>query len=262
MNERQRLGIRDIPKAVVGKVSGEFILKGTGIELVDPNNYLAIAQEYLEKGPVVVAFSHFDDDYAVWGKFSRTLTSLDHIAILVAMQYLDSKRGTKSKFKGTVMRSWEKGLGIEIIPIVQTYDRSNYPNADSINVNSLRRTLKFLQEPGHVLAIAPEGTRSKNGGLSEAQEGVGAILRNTPNALILPVAAIPSPVKLFKTTTQIYVGAPLFHQELEDEYIDKFGNEGGDGKKKRHDKEIADLLMRRIAILLPEQNRGYYQIST
>lgn len=259
MNERRKLEIRDIPKVIVGKTSGEFILKGTGIELVDPNSYLGIAQEYLGEGPIVVVFNHFEDDYSVWGKFSRTLTPLNQVAILVAMQYLDSRRGSKSKFKDAVMRSWEKGLGVEIIPIVQTYDKLKYPDADFINLNSLRRTLEFLQEPGHVLAIAPEGTRSKDGGLSEAQEGVGAILRNTPNALILPVAAIPSPVKLFKTTTQIYVGAPLFHQELENEYIDKFGNESQDRKKKRHDKEIADLLMRRIAILLPPQNRGFYK---
>jgi hypothetical protein len=261
MNER-RLGIRDIPQALIGKVSGEIILADTKIEIIDPNNSIPAAKESLSKNSLIQAFSHTEDDYKVWAKFGRELASLKQVGTVVAWQYYDLRRGVKSLFMGSVLRTWEKGFGVTMIPTVQDYDRGHYPNADTLNFQSTRATLKFIGEPGHILALAPTGHRDISE-LSRAVEGVGAILtRVNPNTLILPTAIIPSSIKP-GIATKVYVGKLLLPQDLEEKRAQIFGEVQSEGKTKleikhQHNQELADTLMLEIAQLLPEQYRGYY----
>lgn len=242
------------------------MLAGTKIEIIDPNNSLTAAKESLNKNPLIHAFGHTKDDYKVWAKFERELASLEHVGTVIAWQYYDLRRGVKGLFMGGVLRAWGKGLGVTMIPTVQDYDRKHYPNADILNLQSTRATLKFIEEAGHILAIAPTGHRDISE-LSRAVEGVGAILtRVNPNIRILPTAIIPSSIKS-GVATKVYVGKLLSPQDLEERRAQIFGNAETEGKSKlelkhQHHQQTADTLMFEIAQLLPEQNRGPYRAST
>ena len=263
MHERQQIGIRDIPQAVIGKVSGEIMLAGTKIEIIDPNNSLTAAKESLSENPLIHAFSHTKDDYKIWAKFETELASLKQVGTVVAWQYWDLKRSVKSFFMGGVLRAWGKGLGVTMIPTVQDYDKKHYPNADTLNLQSTRATLKFIAEAGHILAFAPTGHRDSFE-LSRAVEGAGAILTSvSPNTRILTTAIIPSSIKP-GVATKVYVGKLLLPQDLEERRAQIFGNAETEGKSKlelkhQHRQQLADTLMLEIAQLLPEQYRGPYR---
>jgi hypothetical protein len=266
MHERQQIGIKDIPQAVIGKVSGELMLAGTKIEIIDPNNSLAAAKESLSENSLIHAFVHTKDDYKVWAKFERELTSLKQVGTVVAWQYYDLRRGFKGLFMGSVLRAWGKGLGVTMIPTVQDYDKKHYPNADILNLQSTRATLKFIADAGHILAFAPTGHRDSFQ-LSRAVEGAGAILtRVNPNTRILTTAIIPSSIKP-GVATKVYVGKLFSLQDLEERRAQIFGEAETEGKsrlelKHQHHQQLADTLMLEIAQLLPEQHRGPYQTST
>jgi len=242
MNERN--------KSLIGKVSGEFLMGRASIEVNDPNGNLEIARKHLETGSVVALFNHFKGDFFLWARFMKeNLAPLDNVTALVAMKYLDPKRSPAARALGVMFPEWEKSHGVRVLPIVQTYDRNNYPNADSINSKSIRESLRRLRTQGTLIAISPEGTRSKDGGLSEAEEGIELILKLS-KSLAIPLAAehsSDSSRKLINSKTKISVGRPFFIDEIEKEQ-----EQNPDAKKK-------DLIMQRIAILLPEENRGFYR---
>jgi hypothetical protein len=242
MNERN--------KSLIGRVSGEFLMGRASIEVNDPDGNLEIARRHLETGSVVALFNHFKGDFFLWARFMKeNLASLDNVTALVAMKYLDPNRSPAAKALGIMFPEWEKSHGVRVLPIVQTYDRSNYPNADSINSKSIREALKRLRKQGSVIAIAPEGTRSKDGGLSEAEEGIELILKLS-RSLAVPLAAehtSDSSRKLINSKTRISVGRPFFIEEIEKE------------QQKHPESKKKDLIMQRIAVLLPEENRGFYR---
>ena len=108
-------------------------------------------------------------------------------------------------------------------------------------------------DEGHVLAVFPEGTRSPNGALQEAKEGI-AILALRTGAPILPVGISgthkfwPRGQKLFRPGAylRMRVGRP-FHLEPA---------EGRD--RKAAQREATRRIMTRIAELLPPSIRGAY----
>ncbi len=122
-------------------------------------------------------------------------------------------------------------------------------NAD---VRALRETLKRLKQGG-VLAIAPEGTRSKTQALLEGRPGV-SYLAMKANLPIIPVAATGTEDAVVKNKllhlkrphVVVRVGEPFRLPPLD-----------------RRDREAAlkrntDELMCQIAALLPESYRGVY----
>lgn len=236
--------------SVIGKISGDFLMQRVSIETIDPNNNLAVARKHLETGSVITIFNHFKGDFFLWARFMKeNITPLDNVTALVAMKYLDSKRSPAAKALDIMFPKWEKAYGVRVLPIVQSYDRDNYPNADSINAKSLRETLRRLKTQGTLIAISPEGTRSKDGGLSEAEEGIELLLKLS-KSMALPLAAEhtnDSSGKLFGSSTRIHVGKPFFAGDIDQEQL-----QNPDAKKK-------DLIMQKLAELLPPQNRGFYK---
>jgi 1-acyl-sn-glycerol-3-phosphate acyltransferase len=104
--------------------------------------------------------------------------------------------------------------------------------------------LKVLRA-GNPLGFFPEGTRSRQGSLGRAREGI-AFLARMSDAPILPVGVVGTPDALpFRSHIRVRVGEP-FH--LRDLALAKRGSE----------QEVADAIMRRVALLLPPPMRGYY----
>ncbi len=113
-----------------------------------------------------------------------------------------------------------------------------------------RRQCLDVLHNGGILAIAPEGTRSRTGALQTAKAGIGYLAARS-DAVIVPVAIwgvehLRDWLHLRKPTCYVSIGRP-FRPELPA------------GKLSGQDlQQIADQVMVRIAELLPPDYRGVY----
>ena len=131
---------------------------------------------------------------------------------------------------------------------VHAIDRS------TADVDAFRLAARILEE-GHVLFVFPEGTRSRDGALGEGRDGV-AVLALRTGAPIVPVGVTGSyerwprgqklPPPGGRVTAR--VGSPF---RLADELP-------RDLDRRAAKTAATDLIMRRIAALLPERQRGRY----
>jgi len=98
---------------------------------------------------------------------------------------------------------------------------------------------------GNALGFFPEGTRSRDRKLHRAHPGI-AFLAQKSGAPILPVGVTGTPeAKLLRSNIHVRVGEPFHVADLR---LAPGASE----------QEIADGIMRRVAVLLPLQMRGYY----
>lgn len=126
-----------------------------------------------------------------------------------------------------------------------------YIKRGEVDRQALRAALKVLRR-GDALGVAPEGTRSENAQLQRGKEGA-AYLASRTNATIVPVAItgteniIANLKRLRRTPVQVVVGEPFRLLPV-------------DGQTKGEQLALhTDLIMCRIAALLPESYRGYYR---
>ncbi len=107
---------------------------------------------------------------------------------------------------------------------------------------------------GYPLLIAPEGGRSHTPGMRTAYPGVAYIVEQT-GAPVIPVAIVGTTDDFFKKASkgkrpplEMRIGKPIHLPPVE-----------GKGEAKRQARQRnADLVMRHIAGLLPEEYRGVY----
>ena len=123
------------------------------------------------------------------------------------------------------------------------------------DVDAFRLAARILED-GHALFVFPEGTRSRDGRLGEGRDGV-AVLALRTGAPIVPVGVTgsyerwPRGQKLPHPGGRVTarVGSPF-----------RLAEELAPGLDRREAKAAAtDLIMRRIAALLPERQRGRYR---
>ncbi len=115
---------------------------------------------------------------------------------------------------------------------------------------ALRQAAEVLQQGG-ILGLAPEGTRSRTGGLQKGKTGA-AYLAARSGALILPVAVTGTErffrdlLRLRRPAVTTVIGAP-------------FRLPPSDDRLRSQDLETyTDLIMLQLARLLPERYRGVY----
>lgn len=231
-----------------GKVSGELFLGLERVEVQGLDN-LETVRTHLQTGSVVGYFDHFARlDSVVYGKVVKDhITTLDNVASWVAIKYVDEDR---NPVIARLLKWWQEEYGFKLFPIVQPerYDkkRNQYESPDKTNMNSFRQALDFLREPGHMLVVAPEGTRSHTKQLLKAEPGFEMLLKKSPDSLVLPIAGVHSWALPVASKTVVKVGEPFTYQEILHEQV---GNSTI---------SITDLAMKRLANLLPQANRGYY----
>ncbi|MBN2388136.1 MAG: 1-acyl-sn-glycerol-3-phosphate acyltransferase [Anaerolineales bacterium] len=121
------------------------------------------------------------------------------------------------------------------------------------DVRALRMAMKRLQDGG-LLAIAPEGTRSKSGSLLAAKPG-GIYLAWKAGVPIVPIALVGTEdyevrrrLKRFRRLDIRVVAGPAFSLPVEAK---------GKGRAALL-QDYTDEVMCRIAALLPEEKRGFY----
>jgi len=264
MLKREIKAPENIPSlpAATARLVGEFLLRGANMEIVDPNGYLEIAQEHLRKGPLLEVFNHFPGDVFAWGEFQReNVAPLDDLGVLIARKYTDASNFPLGTVSSPAFYTIGEAFGTTFISLVQSKDREKYEkDADSFNRTALDKAIDFL-EPGKALGAMIEGTRSRNGQLKRAEDGISIILKRKPDTLILPVVSIPIPFRRYgKEPTKIFVCEPVTLQQLEEErklyskYYNDWVTLGGKEKL-----TISDCLMARMAAELPIEHQGPYK---
>jgi 1-acyl-sn-glycerol-3-phosphate acyltransferase len=117
------------------------------------------------------------------------------------------------------------------------------------DANALRRAAQVL-ETGHILVVAPEGTRSGDGRLQRGHPGV-VMLAAHAKVPLLPIvyyggeAVWHNLSRLRRTDFHVVVGQP-FYLSADDKVT------------RRVRQQMADEIMWQIAALLPPAYRGYY----
>lgn len=123
-------------------------------------------------------------------------------------------------------------------------------NREIADFTAFKAAQEALKE-GKILAVAPEGTRTRDGHLIQAKPGV-AMLALKAGVPILPIVYYghedysSNLKKLKRSPMAIKVGEP-FRLQL-----------NGHAREKGMLQEVADEIMIEIARLLPEEYRGYY----
>jgi 1-acyl-sn-glycerol-3-phosphate acyltransferase len=183
-------------------------------------------------GPVIIAANHSSNlDVPVLG--SSLMPKLGR-----RFQWL----GKKEVFDWPVVGWVARNGGVHAV------DRS------TADIDAFRLAARILDE-GHVLFVFPEGTRSHDGALGEGRDGV-AVLALRTGAPIVPVGVTGSYERWPRGQTLphpggrvvVRVGSPFRVQDLLPP-----------GTERRAAKGLAtELIMRRIADLLPERQRGQY----
>jgi 1-acyl-sn-glycerol-3-phosphate acyltransferase len=121
------------------------------------------------------------------------------------------------------------------------------------DLKALRRAVHIVRR-GEALVMFPEGTRSKTGSLSPGHPGT-AMVALRAGAPILPVAitgteVVRLPGDFFRpfrrVKVRMVVGEPFFLPSIDRPRAEDF-------------ERCTDIIMRRIAALLPPQYRGHYQ---
>jgi len=129
------------------------------------------------------------------------------------------------------------------------------------DLEAFRSAMRIL-EAGHVLAVFPEGTRSPDGRLQAAKDGV-SVLALRSGALVVPIG-VGDTDKLwpkgrrtprFTPSVTVTIGKPFRLAEAL-AATDRVAAAAGD--RRRAKEAGTDLIMRRIAALLPARQRGAY----
>lgn len=128
---------------------------------------------------------------------------------------------------------------------------------DAADLEAFRSAMRVL-EAGQILAVFPEGTRSRDGGLQHVREGVGMLALRS-GAPVLPVAVIDSDLmwprghllpRLGKRVIVRY-GVPF-------SVADELAAEGSPVKGRQATEAATRIVMTHIAELLPPRQRGVY----
>ena len=121
----------------------------------------------------------------------------------------------------------------------------------------LKKIIKLLNDKNNIL-IFPEGTRSRNGMMSEGKKGV-LLIEKLTNASIVPIGLTGTenllPIndddmgkeKFQYATVNVKIGKPI---QIKDKDVSE--------TKKEYETRTLNTLMTSIATLLPQEYRGVY----
>lgn len=266
-------GINQAMRNTRDRVAGRVLWEASKTirhEIIDEGENFLKAREHLETGGgiiVVINHPHKYDTVVIGHAIEEHLSALDKVAALTALKHSDPERhkldSSVSKSEYTLIDLGQKSKKFMLLRVVQNSDEereyyTKHPEAlegksiAQFNSDSMKQAIEILKTGG-VVMVAPGGTRDENGVIREAQPGVELLLRGAKeNTLILPIGIVPpedGKIHIGKTRVKLVVGDLLSPQELEAEHT-----ENPTIKRK-------DLIMRRVARLIPKQYRGIYATS-
>jgi 1-acyl-sn-glycerol-3-phosphate acyltransferase len=126
-----------------------------------------------------------------------------------------------------------------------------------VDREALQATWQVLED-GDVMVISPEGTRSPDGSLQEAKEGLAFVARRAPEAWLIPCAVTGTPAATLsyrvwdRPPVQLRYGRP-FRFRWEEAALSGSGRAGRETLRAMTDEAMVEL-----AALLPDEMRGAY----
>jgi 1-acyl-sn-glycerol-3-phosphate acyltransferase len=120
------------------------------------------------------------------------------------------------------------------------------------DLKAMREMIKRMEE-GQTLVISPEGTRARDEKMARGKPGV-AYLASKMGWTIVPVAIIGSEDRFVIQNLKRFRRTPIQLIAGKSFTLPHFPKENRDEKLQ----EYTDEIMCRIAVMLPEKNRGYY----
>lgn len=174
------------------------------------------------------------------------------------LKHFDVERDKRAAYFYRMMRH----LHVTFLPVLQHNDkeRSIYtPDEIALISNQLRvLSQEALSSPGNIVGYTPEGTRNSDNVLTRARNGIGRNeqYHKPDETFYVPVALLYPP---HTQKIEMSVGSPFFLPEILDLEALPEGT-SLENAKQRAD-SITDALMRTLAALLPEENRGYYRTT-
>ncbi len=174
------------------------------------------------------------------------------ILIMNHLHWLDPVIGIAVVERPAVMFTAEKWERRPVVGhVIRWSQRAIFVNRGEADRKALAQALDVLKR-GDMLAVAPEGTRSKTGGLQQGHEGA-AYLASRTGAIFVPVAAYGQEKaescwkRLRRPHIVVNMGEP-------------FQFEGTPNKAKSQQlAAYTDEIMLRLAALLPPAYRGVYR---
>lgn len=120
------------------------------------------------------------------------------------------------------------------------------------DLKSMREMMKRMEE-GQTLVIAPEGTRARDEKMAQGKPGV-AYLASKMGWTIVPVSISGTEDRLVIQNLRRFKRTPIKLTAGKSFTLPPFPKENREEKLQ----EYTDEIMCRIAVMLPEHNRGYY----
>ncbi len=268
MKERRSTSIRGKAERALGNALWYGSKAIARHEVVSQYGHIEKARKHRKGGGsllFVITHPHKLDPLVAGLTIEENFSSLDEPVVgITAFKHFDPER---HKFDKTVKKSEyvlidlaQKARRFEILRVVQKSDEerkyyTNHPEAlegksiDQFNADAMNRAIEILRTGGIVM-VAPEGTRSKDGNLSEAQNGTELLLRAAKdNTLVVPIGInLPESGKYRPGIDKfrVVIGEPFSYEDLERDHREN-------PKIKRK-----DLIMRRVAKLVSINRRGPY----
>lgn len=274
----------------------ELSRRGLKPRVEDPNNYFQEAKDFVANGGTLIVFinhSTFIDTNEVGHVMEDHVAPLDHVGAIIAINQFDNQEGYQHpegnmskkiasrlasvfrKAEYWLIDSASKTKGFKLIPLIREKDKLQNPiryaqpsratgglTPDQFNNESFRDLLGFIkQHRGKVVMFAPEGEVNQDGVLTQAEPGLGDLLRiGRKNGLkAMGIALTPKaylggsarPTQLYS-----YEEAVKLQEQLQTG-IDRQGTLDAEGNPLQV--TVSDALMLQIARLVPERYQGYYR---
>lgn len=227
---------------------------------------LLTIREHLQLGSIMVPFNHLStiDPPIIYRILNSKLESdMERFLIPASSKFFDGRMG----LYGPILQYLQRKTKIKAFPVVQESD-ANPTMEKGVNTKALIPLLRSLGSPKTVLALSPEGTRSREGQMINAQHGLGFLIKrcikkNKP-VLVLPIGIAGSEGVIKPDSMKfnpfhkiaIFLGRPLSLTDLSQQRK-KFLSRNKDDKT-----AFTDIVMLHIAQLLSQSGhpeyRGYY----
>lgn len=176
-------------------------------------------------GPLIIVSNH---------------TNTAEVGILYGLIKPRPVSGFMAEYRWDALWSRWIGTAAEAIPL----------HRGEADIHALKQAIRWL-EAGKIIAIAPEGTRSKDGRLQKGHPGAVLLALKT-NAPMLPLVFyghenwVANIKRFHKTDFYIKVGKPIRLKTPPQRVTSEIRQ------------RMIDEVMYRLAMLLPEANRGVY----
>ncbi len=240
------------------KERGRAIWKAVELKTIEENGlFLDNALSTLNSKSLIIYFNHFsllDPGVLLKSLQHHQKGRLDNVYVFTSRRHMDPSQGYALKFQSAIVNSVSKSEGFIPIEIIQKKDLDKYKEATKYNFEMLRKAIETLNTTGNIVLIAPEGERSRTGGLQNADRTLELLLERSKNTALAYPVAMPHKSKIvpYFTTTRLIYGASTFsYEQLKNEVADKRQQDG-------QNLTITDIMMIKLASLLPNKNRGCY----